>query len=196
MKENSSDDKIDVLNISDTKDEINKQPRISMLNPIETKTLNLSIFKQRKRRQSLPLKPFKITFPANSKILSSICDNIFEDEVINENINSSMLKIKSNINIKNTFVANEKKKKNNLSKAKTISQPEKNENNDDDEDDFPHITRTHKKSFIFNNILKIKNIKCPRLIEEQWKYEKILLDYNIIDFTSKKIYYNIILFYK
>ena len=201
MRENSSDDEINILNISDTKDEINNQPRISMLNPIETKSLNLSVFKQKKRTQSLPLKSFKITCPANSKILSSVCDNIFEDEVINENINLSMFKIKSNINIKNTFSDIENNKKKNITKAKTISVPEKNENmekieNGEEDDDFPQITRPHKKSFIFNNILKIKNIKCPRLLEEQWKYEKILLDYNIIDFTSKKIKYNINSFYK
>ena len=48
MKEHSSEDEINILNISDTKDEINNQPRISMLNPIETKSLNLSVFKQKK----------------------------------------------------------------------------------------------------------------------------------------------------
>jgi hypothetical protein len=112
-----------------------------------------------------------------------------------------MFKIKSNINIKNTFTDNENNKKKNITKAKTISVPEKSENKEkidgnEEDDDFPQITRPHKKSFIFNNILKIKNIKCPRLLEEQWKYEKILLDYNIIDFTSKKIKYNINSFYK
>ena len=193
MKENSSEDELDILNISDTKDEINTKPRNSMFIPVETKTLNMSFFKQSKRHQSLPLKSFKITCPAESKILSTICDNIYEDEVFNENINLSMIKIKSNINIKNTFNEDEKIKKKNIKKAKTISEPENNENSekiqkyDEDDDDFPQITRPHQKSFIFNNILKIRNIKCPRLLEEQWKYEKILLDYNIIDFTSKKI---------
>ena len=62
----------------------------------------------------------------------------------------------------------------------------KNDENDEN-DEFSEGQRPHKKSFIFNNLLKIRDIKCPRLLEEQWKYEKILLDYNIIDFTSKKI---------
>ena len=101
----------------------------------------------------------------------------------------SMIKMKSNINLKNTFINEDEKnekKSTFLTKAKTISQPEKKEEENEDDDDFPQVQRKHKKSFIFNNILKIRNIKCPRLLEEQWKYEKILLDYNIIDFTSKK----------
>ncbi len=41
------------------------------------------------------------------------------------------------------------------------------------------------KSDVFGDIINLKNEKSPKLLEEQWKYEKILLDYNIIDFTSK-----------
>ena len=187
MKEDSSDDDMDILNISDTKEEIKDQPRNSMFMPIENFPQPIS--KKGNRHKSLPLKAFKVSSPAESKILSSICDNIFEDEVINDNINLSMIKMKSNINLKNTFInedeKNDKKSKF-FTKAKTISQPEKKEEENEDDDDFPQVQRKHKKSFIFNNILKIRNIKCPRLLEEQWKYEKILLDYNIIDFTSKK----------
>ena len=188
MKEDSIED-MDILNISDTKDELKDQPRNSMFIQIEKDPQSLS--KKRDRHQSLPLKDFKVSSPIESKILSSICDNIYEDDVINDNINLSMIKMKPNINLKNTFInEDEKKQKKNkiLTKAKTISQPEKKEEvNDDDEDVFLQAPRKHKKSFIFNNILKIRNIKCPRLLEEQWKYEKILLDYNIIDFTSKKL---------
>ena len=186
MKEEDSNDDIDILNISDTKDEFKDQPRNSMFIGIEN--FSQPKTKKRIRLHSLPLKAFKVTSPAESKMLSSICDNIFEDDVINDNINLSMIKMKSNINLKNTFNNEDEKKqkKKKISvKAKTISQPEKKEEENDD-DDFPQFPRKHKKSFIFNNILKIKNIKCPRLLEEQWKYEKILLDYNIIDFTSKK----------
>ena len=185
MKEDSSDDDMDILNISDTKEEIKDQPRNSMFMPIENFPQPIS--KKGNRHKSLPLKAFKVSSPAESKILSSICDNIFEDEVINDNINLSMIKMKSNINLKNTFIIEDDEKKSKfLTKAKTISQPEKKEEENEDDDDFPQVQRKHKKSFIFNNILKIRNIKCPRLLEEQWKYEKILLDYNIIDFTSKK----------
>ena len=188
MKEDSSDD-MDILNISDNKEEIKDQPRNSMFMSIEN--FPQTITKKRNRHKSLPLKSFKVSSPAESKILSSICDNIFEDVVINDNINLSMIKTKSNINLKNTFNNEDEKKQKKsefLTKVKNKSQPEKREEEkNEDDDDFPQGPRKHKKSFIFNNILKIKNIKCPRLLEEQWKYEKILLDYNIIDFTSKKL---------
>ena len=189
MKEESSGDEINILNLSDIKDEIKEPPRVSMFNPLAK--LTQSITRQRNRHQSLPLKAFKVSSPAESKILSIICDNIFEDEVINDNINLSMIKLKTKINIKNTFnneEVNIKKSNKKLIKSKTMKEPENNDKGEKEEDDdFTQVQRPHKKSFIFNNILKIRNIKCPRLLEDQWKYEKILLDYNIIDFTSKKI---------
>ena len=180
MKEDSSDD-MDILNISDTKEDFKDQPRNSMFMPMGN--LPQSISKKRNRHKSLPLKAFKVSSPAESKILSSICDNIFEDVVINDNINSSMIKMRSNINLKNTFNNDDE---NNQKKNQFLTKPEKKEEENDNDDDFLLAPRKHKKSFIFNNILKIRNIKCPRLLEDQWKYEKILLDYNIIDFTSKK----------
>ena len=186
MKEKDSNDEIDILDISDTKEEFKDQPRNSMFKGIEN--IHQILTKKRIRLHSLPIKAFKVSSPVDSKILSSICDNIFEDDVVNDNINSSMIKMKSNINLKNSFNNEDEKKQIKakiLTKAKTISQSEKKEEENED-DDFPQAPRKHKKSFIFNNILKIKNINCPRLLEEQWKYEKILLDYNIIDFTSKK----------
>ena len=89
---------------------------------------------------------------------------------LNENINSSMIRLKSNINLKNKR-NNEELKINiktlniNLEKSKTILTLEKNNsiNNAiiEEEEDFPQGPRPHKKSFIFNNILKIKKIKCP-----------------------------------
>jgi hypothetical protein len=104
-----------------------------------------------------------------------------------------MIKLESNINLKNSRNDEEiniKTLNSNLDKSKSISSENNNnlKNEDIEEDSFPQVTLVHKNSFIFNNILKIKKIKCPRLLEEQWKYEKILLDYNIIDFTSKTKY--------
>ena len=182
---------IDLSNMSDIKDDLKDMPRISMFSSQDKKSQ--SQIKLRKRRKSLPLKQFKVSSPSEAKTLSLICDNIFEDEVLNENINSSMIRLKSNINLKNTrnneeININIKKLNVILEKSKTISSKENNnciKNNIIEEEDFPQGPRPHQKSFIFNNILKIKKIKCPRLLEEQWKYEKILLDYNIIDFTSK-----------
>ena len=189
--EESSNNEINLLNTSDIKEDEKEIPRDSIFNPIE----KLSITKQRKRHQSLPLKQFKVSSPNELKILSSICDNIFEDEVINDNINLSMIKLKKNINLKNIRnYEDENIKALNISleKSKSFIESEKDNNiiqkDEIDDDDFPERPRIHKKSFIFNNILKIKSVKCPRLLEEQWKYEKILLDYNIIDFTSKTKY--------
>ena len=94
---------------------------------------------------------------------------LFEDRKSNE----------ENLNIIN--IQNE-----NINNSKTFIPKDKD--NDIIEDDEFNINRVrkHKKSYIFNNILKIKILKCPRLLEEQWIFEKILLDYNIIDFTSKQ----------
>lgn len=183
---------IDLSNVSESKDDIKDIPRISMFSSQDKKSQ--SQIRLKKRRKSLPLKQFKVSLPSEAKTLSLICDNIFEDEVLNENINSSMIRLKSNINLKNTrnneeININIKTLNVNLEKSKTMSTQEKNNNikNEiiEEDEDFPQGPRPHKKSFIFNNLIKIKKIKCPRLLEEQWKYEKILLDYNIIDFTSK-----------
>ena len=41
-------------------------------------------------------------------------------------------------------------------------------------------------SYEFKNIIKLKKEKTlPQLLDEHWFFEKILLDYNIIDFTCK-----------
>ena len=162
--------------------------------------------KQRKRRYSLPLKSFKVTSPEETQILSIIFDNIFEDVNIDQNNNPSMIDLGTKINLKYLFEEinnneqNSNKKVNKkLSSSKTFQTKEnmnKDKNNEDEEGNeiIPFTrSRKHKKSYIFNNLLKLKMIKCPRLLEEQWKFEKILLDYNIIDFTSKN---NIILYNK
>ena len=177
-------------NISNNKDNINN------LN----KNITLEI-KPRKRKYSLPLKTFKVSSPAESKILSIICDNIFEDVNIDQNNDPSMINLSTKINLKNIFEEKANNDEENINKiniekekeikkignSKTLNSNEKSKNNilneeDIDNDDY---RLNHKKSYIFNNILKLKMTKCPRLLEDQWKYEKILLDYNIIDFTSK-----------
>ena len=161
--------------------------------------------KQRKRRHSLPLKSFKVSSPEETQILSTIFDNIFEDVNIEQNNNPSMIDLGTKINLKDLFeeINDNKNNKQNsnkkvnkkLSSSKTF-QTKENMNTDNEEANqitpFPR-NKKHKKSYIFNNLLKLKMIKCPRLLEEQWIFEKILLDYNIIDFTSKN---NIILYNK
>jgi len=189
MKESDSESQdTDSVNVRDSKEDIKDIARISVPNTQDKKSQSQT--KLIKRRKSLPLNQFKVSLPSEARILSSICDNIFEDVDLNENINSSMIKLESKINLKNSRDGEEvniKTLNSNLDKSKNISS-ENNiniKNEDIEEDSIPQVTLAHKNSFIFNNILKIKKIKCPRLLEEQWKYEKILLDYNIIDFTSK-----------
>ena len=96
-------------------------------------------------------------------------------------INLKQFLEEENLNIINI----EKESEKNIIISKTYNSKSKNNDNDLLEDDDFKKVQVHKKSYIFNNILKLKILKCPRLLEEQWKYEKILLDYNIIDFTSK-----------
>ena len=169
-------------------------------NDIDLKKSENNIFsenKQRKRRHSLPLKSFKVSSPAESQLLSKICDNIFEDVNIIQNNNPSMIDLGSKINLKKLFEDIKKKEENinninniinkeNINNSKTFTPKEKENDDILEEDDDINRVRIHKKSYIFNNILKMKILKCPRMLEEQWKYEKILLDYNIIDFTSKQ----------
>ena len=173
-----------------------------IINNIDNNQKKIEI-KQRKRRHSLPLKSFKVTSPAESKILSIICDNIFEDVNIEQNNNLSMIDLGSKLNLKiitdniynnegNINIGKEKKK---INSSKTFETKDKNKDTIFDQEDDDLGVRGHKKSYIFSNILKLKMIKAPRLLEEQWKYEKILLDYNIIDFTSKYLFIFIIIFF-
>ena len=169
-------------------------------NEIDLKKSENNIFsenKQRKRRHSLPLKSFKVSSPAETQLLSTICDNIFEDVNIIQNNNPSMIDLGSKINLKKLFEDIKRKEENinninniinkeNINNSKTFNPKEKENDDILEEDDDINRVRIHKKSYIFNNILKMKILKCPRMLEEQWKYEKILLDYNIIDFTSKQ----------
>ena len=51
-------------------------------------------------------------------------------------------------------------------------------------------TKNHEKNTDDEEINKIfDNSDYIKKLEEKWKYEKILLDYNIIDFTSKSKYF-------
>ena len=84
-------------------------------NDIDLKKSENNIFsenKQRKRRHSLPLKSFKVSSPAESQLLSKICDNIFEDVNIIQNNNPSMIDLGSKINLKKLFEDIKKKEEN------------------------------------------------------------------------------------
>ena len=92
-----------------------------------------------------------------------------------------MIRAKSDEDINDTAQNTGKVEKDNQKEEIDIKDDE------DDKDNFPKKNRPHKKSFIFKSVINIGRLNCPRPLEDQWNYEKILLDYNIIDFTSKKI---------
>ena len=184
----SPNDKPNLLDTSDSNDNL-AQPRNSMLFSSGGKSQSSS----KQERNSSPEQSFKVTCPQKSEVLSTICDNIYEDVGTNININSSLIRAKSDEDLHDMINENE-----NENKEKLETPVKEIKNNKDDEkekeDDFiPKKNRPHKKSFIFKNIININKLNCPRPLEDQWNYEKILLDYNIIDFTSKKIL-NIIFF--
>ena len=180
------------IKINDNDNENKKKNKLLNKNDLE--------IKQRKRLNSQPLKSFKISSLAESKILSIICDNIFEDVNIDQNNDPSMINLSSNLILEenenkyndNINKININEEENNMINSKTFDLNKKKSSKKlilEEENEIDLNLRTkvhHKKSYIFSNILKLKMTKCPRLLEEQWKYEKILLDYNIIDFTSKK----------
>ena len=120
-----------------------------------------------KRRNSLDLNTFKINSKNDiANIIPKIYNNISENAIIPKIKNNSMKKLRPKVINEMTI---ETKKEN-----KKI-----NERND----------------YIFKSIIKIrKETSRPQLLDEQWYYEKILLDYNIIDFTCKINNYKIIFF--
>ena len=145
--EYSPNNELNLLNISDSKEELD-QPRISMFNP--TNKIYQPIPKQKRRLCSVPLKAFKVTCPSKSEMLSIICDNIFEDQVINEYMNLSMFKLKSRIKLNNTFKSKNNKIDNNNSQSKDqdnniINIKEENE----DLEEIPQESLQHKKSLVF-----------------------------------------------
>ena len=165
-------------------------------------------YTKRKRRNTFPLRSskFKISSLEESEILSKICDNIFEDVNVKQknNIvnNKSMKNLFSNIVLKrkesncddiinddiDTININDENKA--MSSSKTFDKDKKNKNKINNEDESKNReVRQHRNSFMFNNLIKYSNTKIPKSLEDDWMYEKILLDYNIIDFTSKFIYF-------
>ena len=165
--ESPPDKNLNLLNIQeDKKNEEENKEKENINTQIILKN-NSSELTKTKRRNSLHFNTFKI----NSKnyianIIPKIYNNISENAIIPKIKNNSMKKLRPKIINEMTI---ETKKEN-----KKI-----NERND----------------YIFKSIIKIrKETSRPQLLDEQWYYEKILLDYNIIDFTCKINNYKIIFF--
>lgn len=165
--ESPPDKNLNLLNIQEDKENEEENKEKENINTQIIIKNNSSELTKTKRRNSLDLNTFKI----NSKnyianIIPKIYNNISENAIIPKIKNNSMKKLRPKIINEMTI---ETKKEN-----KKI-----NERND----------------YIFKSIIKIrKETSRPQLLDEQWYYEKILLDYNIIDFTCKINNYKIIFF--
>ena len=168
--ESPSDKTIDLLK----EGEIEEKPNLN--NQINQKS-NSPLLKIGKRRNSLILKSFKIS--SNNIKTQKIFNNISEKTNKPKQKNNSMNKLS--------------KKTNKVDKTTIKIKDKIEENNTRDNINKIRIKEEIKKlpqtnSFLFKSIMDLKKGKSrPKLLDEQWQYEKILLDYNIIDFTCKKI---------
>ena len=136
-------------------------------------------------------------------------DNIIKNELINQNNNNKNSRRKTNLSNKNINPSNNISDNTEINRPKIHSMKKKNskENKEKketkiEEDEIyeynDNIIIQEKEpfqqtnSFVFKTITRVKRAQNGmKLLDEQWNYEKILLDYNIIDFTCKnnKIYY-------
>lgn len=165
--ESPPDKNLNLLNIQeDKKNEEENKEKENINTQIIVKN-NSSELTKTKRRNSLHFNTFKINSKNDiANIIPKIYNNISENAIIPKIKNNSMKKLRPKVINEMTI---ETKKEN-----KKI-----NERND----------------YIFKSIIKIrKETSRPQLLDEQWYYEKILLDYNIIDFTCKINNYKIIFF--
>ena len=165
--ESPPDKNLNLLNIQEDKENEEENKEKENINTQIIIKNNSSELTKTKRRNSLDLNTFKINSKNNiANIIPKIYNNISENAIIPKIKNNSMKKLRPKII---NEIAIETKKEN-----KKI-----NERND----------------YIFKSIIKIrKETSRPQLLDEQWYYEKILLDYNIIDFTCKINNYKIIFF--
>ena len=165
--ESPPDKNLSLLNIQEDKENEEENKEKENINTQIIVKNNSSELTKTKRRNSLDLNTFKINSKNDiANIIPKIYNNISENAIIPKIKNNSMKKLRPKIINEMTI---ETKKEN-----KKI-----NERND----------------YIFKSIIKIrKETSRPQLLDEQWYYEKILLDYNIIDFTCKINNYKIIFF--
>ena len=165
--ESPPDKNLNLLNIQEDKENEEENKEKENINTQIIIKNNSSELTKTKRRNSLDLNTFKINSKNDiANIIPKIYNNISENAIIPKIKNNSMKKLRPKVINEMTI---ETKKEN-----KKI-----NERND----------------YIFKSIIKIrKETSRPQLLDEQWYYEKILLEYNIIDFTCKINNYKIIFF--
>ena len=165
--ESPPDKNLNLLNIQEDKENEEENKEKENINTQIIIKNNSSELTKTKRRNSLDLNTFKINSKNDiANIIPKIYNNISENAIIPKIKNNSMKKLRPKIINEMTIETKKEIKK-------------INERND----------------YIFKSIIKIrKETSRPQLLDEQWYYEKILLDYNIIDFTCKINNYKIIFF--
>lgn len=160
-----------------------KEKLISLKEPIannEENQTNENDLLEENKDERVHSKSLKICINNSTKKKKiKIYDNILEDIIIYKPKKHSMKNLKSKINYNNIFYVNNKNKVQEDNKNKDVDKVNKNII-------INEVSISSKDSYIFSNIIKLKKEKNPKLLIEQWKYEKILLDYNIIDFTCKQ----------
>ena len=165
--ESPPDKNLNLLNIQEDKENEEENKEKENINTQIIIKNNSSELTKTKRRNSLDLNTFKINSKNDiANIIPKIYNNISENAIIPKIKNNSMKKLRPKLINEMTIETKKEIKK-------------INERND----------------YIFKSIIKIrKETSRPQLLDEQWYYEKILLDYNIIDFTCKINNYKIIFF--
>ena len=105
----------------------------------------------------------------------------FMDDTSHGDKNSQNILTNDNSNIDNNKTSDIKRSKNKkLSKKNTVNY-------------FSPANEFQKTTLEKNNLIEGNNMGnnfgiSLKPLEEQWHYQKILLDYNILDFTSKYVY--------
>jgi hypothetical protein len=144
--------------------------------PIIIKTLPLSKIKEKIQNNEIFIEEAPSTSPTRTKF------------------KANKRKIANSLKISNNF--ENIKLENSLFNEESKSDDEENINDQKLEINPPGggrcsiYTKYHEKNNDEEEINKIfDNSDYIKKLEEKWKYEKILLDYNIIDFTSKSKYF-------
>ena len=148
-------------------------------------------------------------------------ENDFDDIDSNININQIMESKNKNTNNDNKNSSNDNKNNNKINTANKNSINTNNKKEEEEEDydfklnlpkkntiyvpssqtpslsldykipGFSKIQKEEKNSTKKSSQLNTIEIKNLKSLEDQWSFQKILLDYNILDFTSKSIIINI-----
>lgn len=144
----------------------------------------------------------------NLKLLQSINNDIPTDKKTKQNNNNNNNNISSNKNQNNNEKPKIQKEKESKNESKNEDKNKsKNESKNESKKEDKNDSKTESKNETKNDKPQTLNLdnnnkttkpntnnnnkkKIYESLDEHWKYEDILLNYNILDFTSKYIYFN------